>query len=182
MSRKTKLPKKIEMEVVSIDLCGFVAAAFDEAAKPAEEIPTTVIIMGDLAAGKTTLRKAKYTHGYVVVDAVAVFLRLCMGKELDFPGALEEPMQLIGQMITDQAIAERRNIVTEVIPVRPHEVKALIEALKGRGYQTHLVCVTCSLEEGQHRNSNRGPDDISAYFAEQYQISWLLDACRNAAV
>ena len=172
-------PSNVVLAVVSID--AFVAAAFDESSRPASGSPTAVIIMGPPAAGKTTLRKAKFTSGYVVIDSAEVFLRLCEGRNLDFPGELETPMELLGSLIAEQAVEERRNLVIEVVPVEDERALELINALNEAGYRTNLVHAHCSLEECYQRNGNRGPDDISAYFAERFHMRWLIDACRALA-
>ncbi len=77
--------------------------------------PVYTIIMGGPAVGKTTLRKQNFSKGYVFVDAADIFIRLSKGMSLDFPEDLEEPMDIVGTMIASRAVAERRNIVTELI-------------------------------------------------------------------
>lgn len=172
-------PSNVALAVVSIN--AFVAAAFDESSRSASGCSTAVIIMGPPAACKTTLRKAKFTSGYVVIDSADVFLRLCLGRNLDFPGELETPMDVLGSLIATQAVEERRNLVVEVIPIEDERALELINALNEAGYKTNLVYPHCSLEECRRRNDNRGPDDISAYFAERFHMRWLIDACRALA-
>ncbi len=36
----------------------------------------------------------------------------------------------------------------------------------------------CDLEEGKRRDANRG-DNISAYYAEPFQIRWIIEACES---
>ncbi len=172
-------PVNVAPALMSIDAVAFIAAAFDESSRPVAGPPTAVIIMGSPAAGKTTLRKAKFTNGYVVIDAADVFLRLCQGRNLDFPGELETPMEVLGSLIAGQAVQEGRNLVIEIIPIEDERALELIKALKEAGYRTDLVHAHCSVEECRQRNDNRGPDDISAYFAERFHMRWLIDACRS---
>jgi hypothetical protein len=165
--------------VVQMDLMAEVEHFFDSSQVPREGPPTAVIIMGPPASGKTSFRKEKYATGYVVIDSAAVFLQLCHGRSLDFPGPLLEPMELMGQLITNRALSERRNIVTEVIGAEQQPLLDLINALKGIGYRTSVEYIDCDMEEGLRRNAARGPDNISSYFAEKYQMKWLLEACRG---
>ena len=54
-------------------------------------MPAGVVISGDIAAGKTTLRKREYATGYVLIGAVDIILSLCRGEYVDLRGPLEEP-------------------------------------------------------------------------------------------
>ena len=116
-----------------------------------------------------------------MIAAADVFLRLCQGRNLDFPGELETHMEVLGSLIAGQAVQEGRNLVIEIIPVENEKALELIKALNEAGYRTDLVHAHCSVEECRRRNDNRGPDDISAYFAERFHMRWLIDACRALA-
>lgn len=61
----------------------------------AEGQPNLALIMGPICAGKTTLRRERFTHGYVLVDAAQLFIDLG-GIDMDFPSVLEKPMEAIG--------------------------------------------------------------------------------------
>jgi type IV secretory pathway ATPase VirB11/archaellum biosynthesis ATPase len=49
---------------------------FDDSSIATVEPHRAVIIAGGVASGKTTLRRAKYPTGYVVLDAAEIFLGL----------------------------------------------------------------------------------------------------------
>jgi hypothetical protein len=51
---------------------------FNDSSIPADQRPNAVIIMGAVAAGKTTIRKQKYPSGYVLIDAAGIFLSLSL--------------------------------------------------------------------------------------------------------
>jgi hypothetical protein len=99
---------------------------------------------------------------------------------LDFPDSLLEPLYLIGPLVSQRAISERRNIVTEIIGAEKDPTIELISALKAAGYSVDVVGVTCDFEESVRRNENRG-DNISAYYAEPFQRQWIIDACGEFA-
>ncbi|MBV6475213.1 MAG: hypothetical protein MOGDAGHF_00730 [Rhodocyclaceae bacterium] len=139
--------------------------------------PVFVLIMGPVCAGKTTLRRQKYAGGHVLVDAAQLFIDLG-GIDLDFPSMLEMPMERIGAEVARRAVAERMNIVTEVVGSEFGPVAALIDAMKGAGYEVELAGVSADLEACLERNTSRAQDNISAYYAEPFQMRWLVEAAR----
>lgn len=166
---------------MELDLTAEVDRLFDDSSLSADGHPVAVIISGGVAAGKTTLRKEKYSSGYVLIDAADIFLSLSRGEYYDFPDGLEEPMVVIGRMAAHRAVGERRNIVTEVIGDDPGSVRGLIEALRGAGYSVQGAVLTVSLDEALRRNELRDDDDISAIYAEPYQAAWIVEACREVS-
>lgn len=161
----------------SFDLTEEVKRFFDDSSLPADGHPTAVIIMGGVAAGKTTLRKREYSEGYVTIDAADIFVNLSCGEVYAFPEVLEEPMELIGALITRQALVERRNIVTEVIGADVAPMQELIDSLKAADYRVEVVSVICEVQKSLRRNETRGENNISAYYAERFQRSWIIAAC-----
>jgi Zeta toxin. len=95
-----------------------------------------------------------------------------------FPGPLEQPLDLVGSMVAARAIAESRNIVTEIIGADLGATSELTEALRSIGYSVEAVAITCELEESIRWNEERG-DSVSAYCAEPFQRRWIIDACRK---
>lgn len=166
--------------VFSVDLNAEMDRYFDPSSLPADGEPCFVLIMGGPASGKTTLRKQNYSTGFVLVDAAEIFISLSRGGYYDFPEAFEEPMDLIGRLVARRAIAERRNIVTEVIGSDFEATTELIDAMRSIGYTIEGVSVTCELEEAVRRNESRDENNISSYFAEPYQRQWLINAARES--
>ncbi len=141
--------------------------------------PLAAILMGGVATGKTTMRKQRFATGYVLIDAVDIFLSLSRGAVIDFPNGLEEQMNAVGVAVAKRALVERRNIVTEIIGADFEPTTMLIESLKAVGYKVELIAITCDLEESMRRNMYRDDDAISAYYAEPYQRSWIVDGCHE---
>jgi hypothetical protein len=137
-----------------------------------------VLIVGPVAAGKTTLRKETFKTGFVVVDAVEVFLQMSRGEYHAFPDAFLEPMDVFGRLVASRAIHERRNIVTELIGADLDELKGLIDTMTGVGYKVDVQFVHCDLETAVRRNLDRGDDAISAYYAGPFNVTWLMEAAR----
>ena len=89
-------------------------------------------------------------------------------------------MQIIGNLVAERAISERRNIVTELIGSEFEPTKAFIDAMRAVSYRVDIQVITCDVEEAQRRNLSRGDDCISAYFSESYQRGWLQEAAVTA--
>lgn len=170
-----------QSDVISVDLNSETDQYFTPDSVPVDGQPSLVLIMGGPASGKTTLRRQQYASGYVLVDAAEIFISLSRGGYYDFPDAFLEPMDLIGRLVANRAISERRNIVTEIIGSDFDETTELIEAMRSVGYKIEAVGVTCEVEEAMKRNLSRGDDNISSYYAEPFQRQWLIDAAQRAS-
>ena len=168
-------------EVFSLDINTEVDRLFDDSSLPADGHPVAVIISGGVCAGKTTVRKQKYSTGYVLIDAADIFLSLSRGEYLPFPDAFQEPMDLIGGLVATRALFERRNIVTEIVGSEVEPVAQLIDALRSIGYGVRGEVITLDVAEAVRRNESRDDDNISAYFAEPFQRAWIIDACSGLA-
>jgi hypothetical protein len=106
------------------------------------------------------IRKQRYSTGYVLIDAVDIFLSLSRGEFSPFPDGLQEPMDLIGRLVTRRALSERRNTVTAVIGSEAEPAQRLLDALRSIGHGVRGALVTCDSEEALRRNASRGNDDI----------------------
>jgi len=148
---------------------------FDDSSLATTEPPHVVIIAGGVAAGKTSLRRARYSTGYVVLDAAEIFQNLCQGKSLGFPGPFEEPMIMIGHGVAQRIYRERRNFVTEIIGRETAPVRQLFETVKAAGYQIEFAGVTCDATAAVERNAHREESNISSYYTEHYHRQWILE-------
>lgn len=162
-----------------IDISDIVSRHFSDDSLASDESPRIVVLMGGPASGKTTIRKSKFSKGYVLIDAAEIFTSLEGWEEQDFPGELEQPLSIIGPLIAQQAVRERRNIVTEIIGEEFAPTVALLEAVKSIGYTVEVQYINCGIEEAMKRNLSRGNDSISAYYAEPYHRQWLIDAAEG---
>jgi dephospho-CoA kinase len=158
-----------------------VGRLFDESSRSPLQ-PRAVILMGGIASGKTTLRKQKYSRGYVLIDAGDMFLNLSRGEFLPFPGSLESAMEVVGQAATKRALSERRNIVTEIIGADQQPTEQLTRSLATIGYKVEIVLLTCGPEEATKRNAARNLEEsISAFYSQPFQRTWLIEASAELA-
>jgi len=159
------------------DLKAEINRLFDESSKRAGDEPAAVILMGDPATGKTTMRKQRYASGHVLIDAGDIFLSLSRRESLPFPGPLADAMEIVGRAVTQRALSERRNIVTEIIGAEQPLTEQLLTALENIDYQVQVAALTCAPEEAVRRNAERDIEaSISAYYAEHFQRAWIIDA------
>jgi hypothetical protein len=63
-----------------IDLMTEIDRYFADDSIPKDHRPRAVILAGATAVGKTTLRREKYSSGFVLLDAAEIFLSLCRGR------------------------------------------------------------------------------------------------------
>jgi len=166
--------------VFEFDIRAEIERFFDDTSLSKGIRPRIVIYTGGVAAGKTTLRKQQCATGYVVVDAVEIFLNLSRGGYYPFPEAFKEPMEIIGSLVARRAVRERRHIVTELVGADCEPVEALIKALRSVDYEVHVIGVTCDVDEAWRRNVERGDNAISAFYAEPFQRRWLVEAAAEA--
>lgn len=137
--------------------------------------PRLHILTGGVCTGKTSLRRAQYANGWVVLDAAELFLILG-GRELAFPSTLAEPLERFGQTLASTAVQARRDIVTEVIGDDAEALQSVIEALQRIGYEVAITTITCDVHEMLRRNAVRGADDISAQETQRHHLRWLMHA------
>jgi hypothetical protein len=164
-------------EASVIDIDAEVEKFFDASSRT-DGKPRLVLISGGACSGKTTLRREKYTEGFVVLDAAEIFLNLSQDEYYDFPDAFLEPMELIGQLVAQRALQERRNLVTETLGIEV-DLEAIAHAIGDIDYHLESIWVDCDPKVGWERNVNRSSDNISAYYTQAFHQRWLLEAAKE---
>ncbi|OGR70808.1 MAG: hypothetical protein A2089_06240 [Elusimicrobia bacterium GWD2_63_28] len=147
-----------------------------------------MLVTGCIGAGKTTLRRQKFGDGYVHLDAAEIFAMFTEGKYYDFPGIFRNELDTVGLKIAQRTMAERKNIVMEILGDTDGPLQAVAEAMHSVGYKVNLSCVACPLEECQKRHKYACDTDVnyvSAYHTQAFHLKWLLAAAadyrKNAA-
>jgi hypothetical protein len=140
--------------------------------------PRCVVICGPVAVGKTRHRREHHSSGYALVDAASLFVSLAPDEVLDFPGALRSELEAAGQALASSAVNARADIVTEVIGASEGLMSQLVGAMRSVDYKVEVQYIQGDPVEGWHRNLARGPNDISAYFAEEFNVRWLVRAAQ----
>jgi hypothetical protein len=143
--------------------------------------PRCVVICGPTATGKSSRRRERYSSGYALVDAASIFLSLAPDEVLDFPDALRSELEAAGQALAAAAVHARADIVTEVVGASEPAMTQLIESLLSIGYKVDLEYVHADVAQAWQRNLERSDNNISAYFAEEFNFRWLVQAARAEA-
>jgi len=173
---------EIELEparVFTFDLSEEIDRFFSDSSIPAGGKPEFVILAGGVCSGKSTMRHEQFAN-HVQIDAGEIFLNLSRDEYFDFGAMFEEPLEVIGQMIAQRAVRERRNIVTEIIGADAEATKKLAEAIIADGYELKFNFIHCDIETAAKRNLNRG-NNISAHYCEPYHLRWIMEALDTAA-
>lgn len=153
---------------------------FDDSSLSTKSEPKIVVLMGPPASGKTTIRKENFASGYVLIDAAEIFLVISDGNHFDFPGPFVNSIQTVGIFLTEKAIREKRNIITEITGANVEPTKEMLKAMSAAGYRVEILAMKCDLEVAIERNENRDDDYVSSYYAEPFQIAWLNQAATES--
>ncbi len=157
------------------------ARFFDPSSLMPAGSPTLRVVSGAVCTGKSRFIREQLNSGYVHLDAPRIFLAMCRGQVLDFPGELEEKMEGLGRSVARRAIEERRNIVVELIGQDNKPLELMLKQLKACGYEIKFDTLTCDVEVALERNRQRGEDNISAYYAEGFHLRWLIEESAECA-
>jgi hypothetical protein len=163
-----------------IDFGAEVERFFDDSSLAGSAQPRLVLLLGGVSSGKTRTRRRKYSRGFVIVDAAEIFISLSRGGYYDFPGPLLDPLDAIGAVVAARAVAERRNVVTEMLAIDRAQFEGVFRALAGAGYHAEVVWIECDPAEGARRNAARCDLEISAAFCEGFHHRWLVAAAAAA--
>ncbi|MFA5793175.1 MAG: zeta toxin family protein [Candidatus Gracilibacteria bacterium] len=165
---------------MDISVSEIIGKYFDDSSLSNGETPKLILIAGGPGAGKTTQRKLNYSKGYVLLDAGDIFKAICKGDDLNYEFGQDfiEIMEIIGQLVADRAIKEKRNIVMEIIGDRSDITTAIIETMGKHGYKVELACIYCDIAEAYERHLKGANEFLSSCFSEPYHIKWLLATAR----
>lgn len=173
-------PTPAERKAVRVPPCDVLVQYLTAATTDSSRPPRCVILCGPTATGKTRRRREKYSSGYALVDAAAIFVSLAPDEVLDFPEALRPELEVTGQAIATAAVRMRVDIVTEVIGVSLDAMTGLIDSLRSIGYTVDLDYVHADVNQAWQWNVGRSENNISAYYAEEFNFRWLVRAVQVA--
>lgn len=168
-------------QLETVDVTAEVDRWFDDDSRSGKAGPELALVTGGVAVGKSRMRRERFAHGFVTLDAGEIFIHLSRGRYIAFPDFLEEPMDMIGGLIAAQAVRERRNIVCELIGAEADPLEKLIHTYRALGYYISMAGMTVDLEQSLHWNEARSDDNISAYYTEPFHHRWLLAAAAAAS-
>ncbi|MFZ2720122.1 MAG: zeta toxin family protein [Minisyncoccia bacterium] len=142
-----------------------------------EEPPRFEIIAGPVGVGKTTLIKANYADGWVLVDSGETYREIKSSIEQPEHEALT--MYLAGNWLVSKAIADRRNILIEINMDKEEPIMTIIQKMKDIGYQVKVNLIRNDIETSWKNNLNRSKDNTSAYYTQDETLSWFVEYFKN---
>lgn len=140
-----------------------------------ENPPKFVVFMGGIGSGKTTMRRRQFASGYVHFDFGEFYtaIKKVMGE--DNP-KLTAFTALASEMILQESIEGKKNIVIEVIGEALCPITPVIDKMKEIGYAVSLNAITCDPAEAYERHMKAVDEDkdyISAYFTQEATLSFF---------
>lgn len=147
---------------------GSVAKSFFEKI-PSSNPPKFVVLMGGIASGKTTIRRAEFSKDYVNLDfgEVDTALRNFMGK--GHPRGIEYCM-LACDIILKECVLEKKNMIIEIIGDNYNQLAPVLEKMKEIGYEVQARTIISDVVESYKRHLLATKEDknyISSYYTQE---------------
>lgn len=137
--------------------------------------PQFVIITGGIASGKTTLRRQKYSDGYVNFE----FGEICNVIKEEFEQnntKLTDYVVLICDAILNESIEAKKNIVIEIIGDNKEILDLIVNKMKSVGYEVSIEFVFCDPTEAYKRHLKAVETDRnyqSVHFTDAATLSFI---------
>ena len=138
--------------------------------------PKFVVIAGPVATGKTTLRRKKYAQNYVLVDSGELFDIFIANKSGEDAEKMKQRSVTIGAELVSRSIAQRRNIVIEILGDLEEPKKTILPKMTSLGYEIEIEFIECDLKEALRREEARGRDNMSAYYSQSDTLLYFTTA------
>lgn len=138
-----------------------------------ENMPTLVIFMGGVGAGKTTIRRQQFDRGYVHFEFGEIYLAVKKAFGEDNP-RLADLATLTSSILLSESMEKKKNIVTEIIGEDPDSLTSLIDKMEAAGYKISLKYIECDVAEAYQRHKKaveEDPDYISAAHMQEVTFS-----------
>lgn len=136
------------------------------------EPPQFVLITGGTGAGKTTLRREKFSKGYVNFDFAEISKAIEKAVGEKHPRLIEYSFWGC-DIVFKECILEKKNIVVEIIGDNYDQISILINKMKEVGYEIKLNTITCDVEEAYQRHIKATKEDkdyMSSYFSDELTL------------
>lgn len=172
MDAKTPQPRTITFDTREYALFARIAKQFLEQGMTSEP-PKFVIFMGGIGVGKTTIRRQKYTNGYVHFDFGEIYLVVEKWVSKHHP-RLAEYAAFTSDLILRESISEKKNIVIEIIGDSQAFITPVIEKMENAGYDVEILAITADVAEAYKRHLKAVEEDkdyISAYHTQEATLS-----------
>ena len=138
-----------------------------------ESPPKLIIFMGGVGSGKTTIRRQKYSKGYVNFDFGEIYTALKKAVGEDNP-KLPDYLAFASDLVLKESLSEKKNIVIEIIGDSKETITPVIDGMRKLGYDVSLEAIYCDVVEAYKRHLKAVEEDkdyLSAYFTQEATLS-----------
>lgn len=135
--------------------------------------PQLVILTGGVASGKTTIRKQKFNDGYVQFEYGDVYTAIKKAMKADEEKLLKYAF-FTSNLILNESLAAKKNIVTEIIGDNEALVSPIIDEMTKKGYKVSINYVHCDPAEAYKRHLKAVKEDKDYWSAHFTQESTIL--------
>ncbi len=143
-----------------------------------EDHPQFVIVSGGPAAGKTTARRQEFPTGYVHFDGGDIVLEMNKLFDAEDP-KMSAYLSFAGEYVVSTAIADKKNIVIEIIGDNLNLLKPIIEKIIQLGYKVTtmpIVSDPMASWDWYQKATKEDPEYMSCQFYEGLVYSSLYIA------
>lgn len=135
--------------------------------------PQLVILTGGVASGKTTMRRQKFSDGYVQFEYGDVYTTIKKVMDVEEEQLLKFAF-FASNLILNESLAAKKNIVTEIIGDNELLVSPIIDEMTKRGYKVSINYVHCDPVVAYERHLKAVKEDKDYWSAHFTQESTLL--------
>lgn len=135
--------------------------------------PQFILMCGGVGAGKTTIRREKYSDGFVHFDFGEMFVALKKSFPADEERATDLAM-LASDILFKVSLERKLNLVVELIGDDKDQVSSILDGMLRLGYEARVEYVYADPAEACQRHLmavKDDPDYLSAYFTQEYTLA-----------
>jgi hypothetical protein len=167
------------LDTKSIHLSGEEFIKLGEIIKPicergiSEHPPKLVILMGGVGAGKTTIRRQKYSNGFVHFDFGEYFVIFSKKFGENNP-KLTGYTAIACDLILKECLSQKKNIVIEIIGDKKDSFNPIIDGMVKAGYSISIEFIECDPIESYKRHLKAVDEDkdyFSAFYTQEPTLS-----------
>jgi len=137
-----------------------------------DQPPHLVIFTGGVGAGKTTIRRKQYANGYVHCEYGEVFNAI-KGVIEGTDQQIETCAKATLSFILQESLAQKKNIVTELIGNDSDLLTPIIDKISEAGYKVEIQHITADVAESYKRHLKAVGEDenyLSAYYSQEHTL------------
>lgn len=141
-----------------------------------DNTPLLVILTGGIGSGKTTIRNKNYANNFVHFEFGEIYtiLKHKFGEKND---KLMSYTSLACDLILQETIRDKKNIVTEVIGDKKGILDQIIDGMIKQGYKISVEYIYCEQAEAYKRHLKLVEEDkdyLSVYFTQEATMAFFL--------